>query len=204
MSAFALSVQASSSGKDCPSDKEMISVDLLNVEISSPETFSDPPYPYYFSGFQDENDFCLKILTWADQVVNGYRDLENECFRKDFYIEKQCVLAGFDFATYYQPTNVLRLYKWFGNYTEANTAFTNFSGNFSKCEGQSNVFVNGITGIDPKTEAKVLRALKTQREIKSAGKRNVVTFQLIHKQYQDDYPAKAEVGYYIYYESRLE
>jgi hypothetical protein len=197
-------VQAASSGEDIKSASTDQTIILTDHHDPAAPNSSDPPYPYYFSESIDESNFCQKTMQWADQVVNGYKDIEDECFRKDFYIEKKCILAGFDFGTYYKPTNVLMLFKRFDNYTEANTALTNFTANFSGCEGKSNVFVNGATGIDRYTEAKILRELKTQREIKNLGKRNVVKFQLIHKQYADDYPYEGEIGYYIYFETRLE
>lgn len=161
--------------------------------------------PYYFSVISDENDYCEKIMKWVDQVVNGYADLQEECFRKDFYIEKPCILVGFDYGTYYKPTHVIKLYKWFENYSAAYEAFNFITTNFSKCEGKSNVFINGKTGIDDR-EALVLHSRITGREIKKMNKRNTVTFQLIHKKTKEDYPAAEHnaVGYYVYFESRLE
>lgn len=180
------------------------SANTVSNTMPSETSESEPPYPYYFSGFSDESDYCAKLLGWANQVVNGYQELEAECLRKDFYIEKQCLLGGFTYGTYYKPTNVITLFMHFDNYTDASNAMTTITTNFSKCEGKSNVFDTGKTGIDYWTEAKVLRELKTQRVVQSTGKKHKVTFQLIHKQYEDDYPANAPVGYYFFFESRLE
>lgn len=166
---------------------------------------SQSPNPYYFSVIYDEYDYCEKIMRWADQVVNGYADLQEDCFRKDFYIDKPCILVGFDYGIYYKPTHVIMLFKRFDSYSEALDAFYFITNKFSSCEGKSNVFWNGKTGIDYR-EALVLQSRITSREIKEMRKKNTVTFQLIHKKTEEDYPAGENnpVGFYIYFESRLE
>lgn len=200
---FASPIPAYSSDNET-SQNEEAAIRSSENEVPSENTSTYPPYPFYFSGFSDESDYCNKLLGWANQVVNGYPELEEECFRKDFFIEKKCLLGGFTGGTYYKPTNVLTIYMRFDNYTDANNAMTTMTSNFSKCEGKTNVFDNGTTGIDYWTEAKVLRELKTQRVIPETGKKHKVKFQLIHKQNSDDYPASEPVGYYVFFESRLD